>query len=180
MKSHEYPTKCPFCGKENDLTTATKPERLRPPRDGDFSLCIACGDLGIFDDSHIGGMRKPTEAEYEKLERSENVRQVRKAWLMLKRKRDRDALPKAENLGQAFENAMTSLYGGTSLSILISSPAIKREFRRMFFAGAATVTKLLADAHDDETSDSLVIGTAFTDVIAELHSYQQRLDQGDA
>jgi len=52
------PYPCPFCNKELDGATAL--DREATPSDGDISMCIYCGNFGIFDG---GKTRKPTLEE---------------------------------------------------------------------------------------------------------------------
>lgn len=85
----EWHTQCPFCGAQHDLASTVSvkggsaPER---PSDGDLTLCIVCGEWALFEKKAPGGMRKPTDAEYEKIAASPMVRAARAAWLKVRRR----------------------------------------------------------------------------------------------
>jgi hypothetical protein len=73
----EYRSVCPFC--RTSQTHATQIGGDEGPFDGDFSLCFACGEIGIF---HQGGVRKPTATERLEAARNEILRTARMAWLL--------------------------------------------------------------------------------------------------
>lgn len=53
---------CPHCGKVNDLQTSDTQGRV--PENGDISICAKCLKVAVFDDSALGGARKPTDQEW--------------------------------------------------------------------------------------------------------------------
>lgn len=61
MKMHSLPAAqaCPTCGRENDAVSNFDNERA--PTAGDFSLCIHCQGLHVFDGSLQ--LRHPTESD---------------------------------------------------------------------------------------------------------------------
>jgi hypothetical protein len=79
------PTRCPFCGSICDgassLTGGTK-----PPDKGSVTLCIDCGEWAVFDDVP-GGLRKPTDAEYDRIAVNEVCRKARFAWVLVDSRR---------------------------------------------------------------------------------------------
>jgi hypothetical protein len=80
LPAHPIPTRCPFCGRANDAATAAvAPDTM--PKDGDFSLCIGCGEWGTFESGAPGGVRKPTTAEYDEINGDLTMRAARWAWV---------------------------------------------------------------------------------------------------
>jgi len=72
------PSDCPHCGVSHDGALATS--GIRPPEDGDASLCAACGSWSIF--TAIGTRRFPTSEESERLAADPTSRRARWAWEM--------------------------------------------------------------------------------------------------
>lgn len=64
MKTHIIPlSKCPFCG-DKKLNRSTPVTNDEAPVPGDFTVCIKCGELLVFDlDLRL---RKPTEDEKQR------------------------------------------------------------------------------------------------------------------
>lgn len=82
--SIEMNTKCPFCGTVHDLASGIgEPGERRPtmPADGDLTLCISCGEWAFFSSIANGGLRMPTDTEYESLVAMRIVREARTAWV---------------------------------------------------------------------------------------------------
>jgi hypothetical protein len=77
-----YYTLCPFCGAVHD--GASNVSSNDAPSDGDVTLCIDCGEWGIFAPV-VGMLRKPTDAEYEFLGTDKDARKVREAWVLLQK-----------------------------------------------------------------------------------------------
>lgn len=61
MNTRKRDNVCPYCGKVCDLVST--PVHGRGPREGDFTVCVDCGTLGIFDSSATGGLRLLNEEE---------------------------------------------------------------------------------------------------------------------
>jgi hypothetical protein len=78
-------TTCPFCGEHHDrITHATKDDAA--PKNGDASMCFACGAFNIVDSTTDEGMRKPTRREQRELDADRRIRDVRRAWQQVKAK----------------------------------------------------------------------------------------------
>jgi coenzyme F420-reducing hydrogenase alpha subunit len=78
-----HSTICAFCDVEHECATHTvDPDgKLREaPRDGDPSICFACGAINIFDDRAPGGMRKPTKREQREFDIDPEVQAACDAW----------------------------------------------------------------------------------------------------
>lgn len=58
MKSTYQPTLCPYCGKANELHASMR--HGRTPQDGDFMLCVGCGQFAIYAGK---ALRKPNVFE---------------------------------------------------------------------------------------------------------------------
>lgn len=73
------PTACPYCAKPLDTTQAVHSDRgdIRPVG-GDISLCIECGEWGIFDSNLT--LRKPTDEEQLEIGHDQNCVRVRYIW----------------------------------------------------------------------------------------------------
>lgn len=87
IPAHEMNTTCPFCGCKHELASnLTGPVA---PEDGDLTMCVRCGEWAFFDSGVLlGGLRKPTDEEYETLNGDERCRKIREAWVLTKEKRD--------------------------------------------------------------------------------------------
>ena len=57
--------KCFGCGYEFDAAAAINNDRTASPQEGDFSICIACGEPAIF--TADGSLRQPTKEEAAEL-----------------------------------------------------------------------------------------------------------------
>lgn len=80
-------TKCPACGYVFDDQTAIGGDGPRQPTAGSISICIACGEPGIYVDDMLGlRIRQPTDEERAELDADETVRQVRAAWREVERR----------------------------------------------------------------------------------------------
>jgi hypothetical protein len=75
-------TTCPFCGYHHDRITAIKSEPDARPKNGDASMCWACGEFNIVDDGTDEGMRRPTKKEQRSLDRDQRISDLRGAWRM--------------------------------------------------------------------------------------------------
>lgn len=59
---------CPHCGKYQDAVTAMSGGNIAP-RDGDYSVCVGCGQLSVFLVSPFGlSTRVATDVEHRKFE----------------------------------------------------------------------------------------------------------------
>lgn len=66
--SHPAETNCAYCGKHHDVAANLKGSGA--PQDGDPTICGACGHWNVFDRKMPGGLRKATEQELERWQRS--------------------------------------------------------------------------------------------------------------
>ena len=79
--SFEKATVCPFCSRCNELASPASGEL--EPEDGDFTLCIGCGEWSVFDSRWSSGTRKPTFAEYQQIVANPMMSKARAAWLVV-------------------------------------------------------------------------------------------------
>jgi hypothetical protein len=79
-------TVCPFCEAKFECVSSLSNTGPRP-RDGDFSICIDCGEWMVFDNRMENGMRKPFPDEYEVLGTHSRCRAVKEAWTKLRPER---------------------------------------------------------------------------------------------
>lgn len=85
---YDFETDCPYCG--HHCTNASNTMRsTRKPKDGDASMCIACGKIGIFKHDARGGVRKPTRREDQQLNADPGVAELRRAWQQMDEMRRR-------------------------------------------------------------------------------------------
>lgn len=76
---------CPHCGKHNDMHD-TPDGSEKTPQTGDVSICIRCGDLGVFD-LKAGRIRKPTPRESREFADDPEIQDARRAWRAMDRYR---------------------------------------------------------------------------------------------
>lgn len=69
---------CPHCGKRHTEQRMLG-DALARPSNGDISLCITCGQLGVFD-LRLHAIRLPTAAEARKFDTLPEVIKARRAW----------------------------------------------------------------------------------------------------
>jgi hypothetical protein len=81
FKTVELPGICTTCGKIFDLATATSKTPHSIPKEGDYMLCIGCGEWNILTANRQ--MRKPTEDELIEVGSHPAARELRIAWTML-------------------------------------------------------------------------------------------------
>lgn len=72
---------CPHCGKVNTMHAGLGPDCPKPV-DGDASLCIRCGQLGVFD-TRARKIRLPTAEELREFDALPEVRAACRAWRRL-------------------------------------------------------------------------------------------------
>ena len=75
---------CPFCDKLCDMAEGVF-DRAAVPADGDFSMCIGCGEWAVFSASAPGGFRKPTDDEYVDIVADPEMARMRRAWVLVMR-----------------------------------------------------------------------------------------------
>lgn len=77
---HELRAVCPWC--HGELTRSSSANELdpKPPRPGDLTLCMTCGEWGAFSDDL--GLRKLSDDEMIEVAQDENCRKIRLAWVM--------------------------------------------------------------------------------------------------
>jgi hypothetical protein len=80
----EFDTTCPFCGQHHEAVSRAR-SSTDYPDDGDVTMCLACGEICIFDSDVAGGLRKPTKREQRIFDRDPRIREVREAWRIVKR-----------------------------------------------------------------------------------------------
>jgi len=180
FKMFEREATCPFCAKVCELATSVSGGR--EPETGDLSLCIGCGEFSIFDAAISAGLRKPNALEYEKIVNTPDARRAREAWLAVKERRE-EAKPEKKNetigvIDLAFERLVKALYKRGAMAELIEEePRFREELRRIFFAGSMFTLKLLGDAHEDDTTDTIIFGSLFNQLVMETHAFTDKIQE---
>lgn len=87
--AHEMTNLCPHCGRQNELVSSTSnlkgdPGPPRVPVNGDFGICIECGEWHVFDLDAPGKTRKPNMDEYSTIGTDPTFRKIRAAWVAAK------------------------------------------------------------------------------------------------
>jgi hypothetical protein len=187
MRLNERSMVCPFCERESDATACVSDEEA-VPSDGDFTLCFYCGEWAVFSSIIAGGLRKPKSTEYDILGQDKEMQKIRAAWLRMMEERDKPKEPEKPKepddgalgpLDRGFRSMVETLYSDGILGKALPE-MVKEEFRRHYFAGAMAAIKMLADAHDDDDSDTVVIGSAFEGLIKETNSFVTQNRRGKA
>ena len=80
---------CWSCGKRFDRASLPRGDTV-PPQQGDISLCMGCGEWGLFDKHWKGGLRQPTHDEYVEIVADEDCTNARAAWLRVKQETERE------------------------------------------------------------------------------------------
>lgn len=75
IDSEVPPSQCVECGKKMDMASG----RGATPEPGDFTLCIRCGSLNVFDVDLT--LRRPTLDEYVESTHNREIQRLRKAIL---------------------------------------------------------------------------------------------------
>lgn len=68
--------RCPYCGWEYDAAKSVTEEEVLPS-EGDYSLCIRCGEIGIFEE---GIIRKPSRREAKEMFKDKEIAIAKRAW----------------------------------------------------------------------------------------------------
>lgn len=172
---------CPFCTKKIEL--ATNISGGREPEAGDLSMCIECGEFSIFDPALAAGLRKPNALEYEKIVNTPDARRAREAWVAVKQRRE-EAKPEKKQektvgiIDLAFERLVKTLYTRGAMAELIEEePRFREELRRIFFAGSMVTLKMLGEAHEDDSTDTIIFGSLFNDLVTETHKFTAEIQQ---
>ena len=89
---HMEPTPCYGCGKVNDAVT--DPDQERSPRPGDYSMCLHCGALGVYEGAPSGLMtvRRPTYQEFKEIAKDPDIRKMVLTRAMVFGNRDKPGL----------------------------------------------------------------------------------------
>ena len=90
MTEHKLKTRCPWCGYQADRASNADQKEKDKPNDGDPSICIDCGEWGIFDHEAKNGLRKPTGQEFMEISMDETCRKLRWAWVEIDNARRKD------------------------------------------------------------------------------------------
>ena len=67
---------CPYCNRAH--TAHTSLTEAARPAEGDVSLCIVCGQLGVF--TAAGWVRKPSPEESARFNALPEIQKARAAW----------------------------------------------------------------------------------------------------
>lgn len=172
--------RCPHCNRKHELATCVDADAT--PKDGDFSLCIKCGEWAIFDHKSPGHLRSPTVDEYLHIGQSETMRKTRAAWVTMKEKIDKKPEPppkpkpkKPTPLQDGFDALMKDVYGGHRGPI---PDKVYKEFRRHFFFGALVAVQHIAEAMEDMNVVDML--KRYNDVVDEARAFKADLSAGEA
>ena len=83
-------SRCWNCGYDCTDATATSWDDQIKPTDGDLSLCIKCGEWGVFDRGSENGVRPPNWEEFQFIAFDREPRRARAAWVEMDRKRTKE------------------------------------------------------------------------------------------
>jgi hypothetical protein len=70
---------CPFCGAGHEVAGIAEADGQHP-KDGDASMCIKCGEVGIFAFDQEGNLRQPTIQELNDIADDPGIAKMKKAW----------------------------------------------------------------------------------------------------
>ena len=79
MQSVEKDTVCPCCHAQHTVATPID-EASEVPHDGDFSICMRCGAVLVFDSAKEGGLREPYVEEEDEIEHDAIMQDALAAW----------------------------------------------------------------------------------------------------
>lgn len=141
MRTFEHATICPFCGVQHDETsTVYEGPGSRPagPADGDFTMCIRCGEWAVFDLKAPGRLRKPNEDEYTTIGTNKKFQRARLAWTKIRIDRRKAAIKEINAdittpLADEFQKALDAVSDAPPGEGLASS------YRVFFFMGCLAV-----------------------------------------
>jgi hypothetical protein len=92
------PRPCAHCGSLNDATAAMRENgKNMRPRPGNFSICVKCGELSVYDDNL--DLRKPTDDEYIEVAHDPGITVARRSWMNMERSGIIEALTKPRQTG---------------------------------------------------------------------------------
>ncbi|MCA1404639.1 hypothetical protein I6F26_10445 [Ensifer sp. IC3342] len=92
---------CPFCGQRYDAASALDGDAI--PGNGDLTLCMNCGEWAMFDSGVPGGLRKPTDSEYEVIVANPITGKARKIWQQMKEERRAKAKAPKLSIDQKYD-----------------------------------------------------------------------------
>lgn len=82
------PFPCPHCGRDHDAASLTnRSDPGHQPVDGDYALCINCGDWGIYAGTPPTAIRMPRVDEWARIADNPECLRARRAWVAVMRKR---------------------------------------------------------------------------------------------
>jgi DNA-directed RNA polymerase subunit RPC12/RpoP len=86
------PSPCYRCGKELDAASDTV-QQGNVPEEGDYSMCLYCGALAVFENSETGlVLRRPTYEEFKEIAQDPDVRKAIQARMLTFGNRDKPGL----------------------------------------------------------------------------------------
>jgi hypothetical protein len=83
MKAIVKNTVCWNCGYIHDRVSHMFGDKR--PKDGDITLCIGCGEWSLFEAAAAGGLRKPTDTEFQEIANNLDCTRLREAWALTRR-----------------------------------------------------------------------------------------------
>jgi len=181
LNDKEVDTRCPHCLKTHDRASCLDNDAT--PKDGDFTLCVQCGEWAIFDRKAPGRLRVPTVDEYMHIGQSDLMRKARAAWVQMK---ENTAKKKAESppppkmptpLKDGFDDLMKDVYQ----SIPNVPERVRKEFRRHFFCGAVIAMKYLSGAiGKDGAVNTREMLKRYNDIVAEERQFKTDINANRA
>lgn len=93
-RTYSQASVCPWCGKTNELGTKIQ-GGAGGPQPGSLSICIGCGEIGVFGPAPDLALRRPTEAEQFAWSMDPEFRQASRARVLLRMHADLGAFPHA-------------------------------------------------------------------------------------
>jgi hypothetical protein len=71
-------SECPYCGVVNDGIANMTGDEM--PEDGDPTICMSCGIIGVVSSTSPTGLRRPTKAERSMFLRDPLIKKALWAW----------------------------------------------------------------------------------------------------
>jgi len=152
--------KCPFCAKplpSHTMATPYDEGEDVTPQDGDFTLCIGCGEWCVF----VGageGIRKPVKEEYEIIVADPDFRMARAAWVAAMEEAKAEQQQRREDVAlEVMASAFSANWEGYRKQVIPNlGPKAAQTCKDAFFGGAMTVLNLLREVvrHKDDVPDT--------------------------
>jgi len=120
------------------------------PKPMDFSLCMDCGEWGIFD--HKLDLRKPTSDEYDYIASSDVLRKARQSWVEVMGRPKQEPEAKKEH-ATTLDRLYDEFMEAAGDVFTTAPPMIKHIVKDMFVRGALSTFDVLDEAFKDKDHD---------------------------